>query len=65
MEFAEYIGVIGAFAALLTLQGYWIGRAIGRVETSLDSFKAEVHADMAVLTEHVAGLRERMAKLDT
>lgn len=58
---ALYTAII---VAVIGVQTFWISRAIGRVETGLDDFKAESHRDVQAHTEMIAGLRERVSRLE-
>jgi hypothetical protein len=57
--------------AVIALQTFWIGRAIGKVEDGVDgvdsrleAFRAENHRDMQLHTEAITDLRERVARLE-
>lgn len=72
MELQEYVGILAGLGVLVGIQGFWFSRALGRVEfsldrvqSSLDSFKAESHADMATHTAAIADLRERVARIES
>jgi hypothetical protein len=51
-------------AADVLVQTHWMNRSLGRVETTLDVFRAEVHADMQTHTGAIIDLRERVTRLE-
>ena len=59
----EVIGT-GIIGILIGLQTFWVSRSLGRLETSLDDFRAEVHRDLTTHTEAITDLRERVARLE-
>jgi hypothetical protein len=63
VDLPEYIGILAGLGVIVGIQGFWFSRALDRVESSLDSFRAENHTDMATHTAAIADLRERVARM--
>jgi hypothetical protein len=69
MSTATTIAVLATMSTIIVavvgLQTFWISRSLDRLETLLDSFRAEVHADMATHTSAITDLRERVARIES
>lgn len=65
VDLQEYVGILAGLGVLMGIQGFWFSRALGRVGSSLDSFKSESHADMATHTAAITDLRERVARIES
>lgn len=60
--FASIVGVV--FAAVVSVQTFWISRAIDTLTGELRQFKGQTHADLQVHTETIAELRDRVTRLE-
>lgn len=60
--FASIVGVV--FAAVVSVQTFWISRAIDTLTGELRQFKGQTHTDLQVHTETIAELRDRVTRLE-